>query len=143
MACLNKCDRQCEGSLCLNICADSSPSDLEPIAHMVHTLLGLPITIRSLNSNGLRLEAGEVLNRDYTGPFLEEAIKTNQIVRGVPSEGVYKGKSVIVTPIRTLDGNVIGAIGVVDILAALDILSMFREYPGVVDEVEEARKKSK
>jgi len=110
---------------------------------MVHTLIGLPITIRSLNSNGLRLEAGEVLNRDYTGPFLEEAIKTNQIVKGVPSEGVYKGKSVIVTPIRTLDGNVIGAIGVVDILAALDILSMFREYPGVVDEVEEARKKSK
>lgn len=141
MACMNKCDRQCEGSLCLNICADSNASDLEPIAHMVHTLLGLPITIRSLNSNGLRLEAGEVLDHDYTGPFLEEAIKTNQMVRGVPSEGVYKGKSVIVTPIRSMEGNVIGAIGVVDIVAALDIMSMFREYPGVIDEVEEARKR--
>ena len=143
MSCINKCGNECNGSLCLNICADSKASDLEPVAQVVHTLLGIPITMRSLNSKGIRMERGIVLDRDYTGPLLEEAMRTNEITRGVPTEGVYKGKSVIVTPIRTLEGNVIGAIGVVDLVAALDILSMFREYPGVVDEVEESRKKMK
>lgn len=143
MSCINKCGNECNGSLCLNICADSKASDLEPVAQVVHTLLGIPITMRSLNCKGIRMERGIVLDRDYTGPLLEEAMRTNEITRGVPAEGVYKGKSVIVTPIRTLEGNVIGAIGVVDLVAALDILSMFREYPGVVDEVEESRKKMK
>ncbi|WP_406661131.1 DUF2111 domain-containing protein [Methanolobus sp. ZRKC3] len=143
MTCINKCGNACNGTLCLNICADSSASDLEPVAQVVHTLLGIPITMRSRNCNGIRMERGVVLDRDYTGPLLEEAIKTSKIVRGVPTEGVYKGKSVIVTPIRTLEGNTIGAIGVVDIVAALDILSMFKEYPGIVDEVEESRKRLK
>ncbi|MDK2939163.1 MAG: hypothetical protein PWQ51_1327, partial [Methanolobus sp.] len=31
--------------------------------------------------------------------------------------------------------------GVVDLVAALDILVMFREYPGIIDEVEESRKR--
>jgi hypothetical protein len=47
----------------------------------------------------------------------------------------------VVAPIRTSAGSVIGAVGVVDLVAALDILSMFREYPGIVDEVEESKKK--
>jgi hypothetical protein len=143
MSCINKCGNECNGSLCLNICADSSASDLEPVAQVVHTLLGIPITIRSANWKGIRMERGIVLDREYTGPILEEAIKTNKVIRTVPMEGVYKGKTVIVTPIRTLEGNAIGAIGVVDIVAALDILSMFKEYPGIVDEVEEARNRLK
>jgi hypothetical protein len=30
---------------------------------------------------------------------------------------------------------------VVDLVAALDILSVFREYPDIIDEVEEAKKR--
>ncbi|KXS41511.1 DUF2111 domain-containing protein [Methanolobus zinderi] len=136
-----ECNNENDGIYCLKICADSTAEDLEPIAVAIHTLLGIPITIRSMNSRGIRMERGIIVDREYTGPVLEEVIRTNTVVRTVPSEGVYRGKSVIVAPIRTLAGEAIGAIGVVDLVAALDILSMFREYPGIVDEVEEARKR--
>ncbi len=135
------CDEKLNGAVCLNICADSTADDLEPIATAVHALIGIPTTIRSLNCKGIRMERGVIIDRDYTGPILEEVMRTNQSIRAVPNEGVYKGKSVMVAPIRTISGEVIGAIGVVDIVAALDILVMFREYPGIIDEVEESRKR--
>lgn len=138
-----ECNNENNGIYCLKICADSTADDLEPIATAVHSLLGIPITIRSMNSKGIRMERGVIVDRDYTGPVLEEVLRTNTIIRTVPSEGVYRGKSVAVTPIRTKEGEAIGAIGVVDLVAALDILSMFREYPGIIDEVEESRKRMK
>jgi len=127
--------------ICLKICGDSKSEDLKPIAEAVHAVLGIPVTIRSKNFKGLRMERGVVVDDDYTGPVLEEVIKTNSIIRKMPTEGVYKGKAVVVAPIRTSDGEVVGALGVVDIVAALDILSVFREYPDIVDEVEESRKR--
>jgi hypothetical protein len=87
------------------------------------------------------MERGQVIDRDYTGPVLEEVLRTNRIIHTVPTEGQYKGKAVVVAPIRTIEGNAIGAVGVVDLVAALDILSMFKEYPGIFDEVEESKKK--
>jgi len=126
---------------CLKICEDSNADDLQPIAEAIHALLGIPVTIRSLNNHGIRMERGEVLDRDYTGPVLEEVLKSNKIIHTVPMEGPYKGKAVVVAPMRTSEGSVIGAVGVVDLVAALDILSMFKEYPGIVDEVEESKKK--
>ncbi|AFV23070.1 hypothetical protein Mpsy_0861 [Methanolobus psychrophilus R15] len=110
---------------------------------MVHALLGIPVTIRSKNYKGIRMERGVVLEKDYTGPVLEEVLRTNTLIRTVPSEGTYKGKSVVVVPIRAHEGDVIAAIGVVDLVAAMDILYMFREYPGIIDEVEEARSRMK
>lgn len=126
--------------ICLKICEDSTAQELAPIAEAVHSLLGLPITIRSLNKKGIRMERGEVIDWEYTGPVLEEVLNIHKTVRKVPTEGTYKGKAVVVSPIRTLDGDVVGAIGVVDLVAALDILSVFREYPDIIDEVEAARK---
>ncbi|SFM59297.1 DUF2111 domain-containing protein [Methanolobus profundi] len=137
------CDDELDGAVCLKICSDSTADDLEPIAIAIHTLLGIPITIRSLNCKGIRMERGVIIDRDYTGPVLEEVIRTNNTIRTVPSDGVYRGKSVVVAPIRTSKGEAIGAIGVVDLVAALDILSMFKEYPGIIDEVEESVKKMK
>jgi hypothetical protein len=89
------------------------------------------------------MERGMILDRDYTGPVLEESLRTNTLVRKVPSEGTYKGKSVVVVPIRAHEGDAIAAIGVVDLVAALDIISMFKEYPGIINEVEEARNRMK
>ena len=137
------CDEKFDGVVCLKICSDSTADDLEPIAIAIHTLLGIPITIRSLNCKGIRMERGIIMDREYTGPILEEVIKVNETIRTVPKEGTYRGKSVVVAPIRTVEGEAIGAIGVVDLVAALDILSMFKEYPGVIDEVEESRKRMK
>ncbi|MDI3540366.1 MAG: hypothetical protein PWQ52_1489 [Methanolobus sp.] len=128
---------------CLRICADSTSEELQPIAQVVHALLGIPVTIRSRNYKGIRMERGMVLEKDYTGPVLEEALQTNTVIRKVPSEGTYKGKAVVVVPIRGHVGDAIAAIGVVDLVAAMDILYMFREYPGVIEEVEEARSRMK
>ncbi|WP_242492657.1 DUF2111 domain-containing protein [Methanolobus psychrotolerans] len=137
------CDEEFNGAVCLKICSDSTADDLEPIAIAIHSLLGIPITIRSLNCKGIRMERGEIVDREYTGPILEEVIRTNHMIRTVPTDGTYRGKSVVVAPIRTVQGEAIAAIGVVDIVAALDILSMFREYPGIIDEVEDSRRKMK
>jgi hypothetical protein len=106
----------------------------------VHSLIGLPTTIRSLKQKGLRLEKGEILDRDYTGPVLEEVLKTNKVVHEVPIEGIYKGKNVVVAPIRSKKGEVIGALGIVDLLATIDIPSVFQEYIHVMEEVEDAKK---
>lgn len=135
------CKTNPDGTSCLQICEDSTADDLQSIAEAIHALLGIPVTIRSLNNRGIRMERGEVIDRNYTGPVLEQVLKVNKIIHIVPTEGPYKGKAVVVAPIRTSAGGVIGAVGVVDLVAALDILSMFKEYPGIVDEVEESKKK--
>ncbi|MDD2439917.1 MAG: DUF2111 domain-containing protein [Methanosarcinaceae archaeon] len=121
----------------------SGPKALEPIAFAVHALTSLPTTIRSREQKGLRLENGEILEREYTGPVLEEALKRNCIVRTVPQKGVYKGKPVVVTPIRSEEGQAIAALGIVDLVAALELSDIFQGYPDVIEEVEEAKKRMK
>jgi hypothetical protein len=67
-------------------------------------------------------------------------LKTNKVARKVPTEGVYRGKHVVVAPINSKDGKVIAAIGIVDILATIDLPSVFQEYTSVLQEVENATK---
>ncbi len=124
----------------LSISEDSGPEDLEALAVAIHSVIGLPTTIRSLKRKGLRLEKGEILDRDYTGPVLEKVLKTNKVAHEVPTEGVYRGKHVVVAPIRSKDGKVIAALGIVDILATIDLPSVFHEYTSVLQEVEDAKK---
>ncbi len=125
-------------SLCIS--EDSAPEDLEAIAFAVHSLVGLPTTIRSLKRKGLRLEKGAILDRDYTGPVLEKVLETNKVIHEVPVEGTYKGKNVVVAPIRSKDGNVIAALGIVDLLTTIDLPAVFQEYIFVKEEVESAKK---
>ncbi|AKB30422.1 hypothetical protein MSSIT_3703 [Methanosarcina siciliae T4/M] len=129
-----------ENIISLSISENSGPEDLEPIAVAVHSLTGLPTTIRSLKRRGLRLEKGKVLDRDYTGPVLEDVLKTNKVAHEVPTEGMYRGKHVVVAPIRSKDGKVIAAMGIVDLLATIDLPSVFQEYTSVLEEVEDAKK---
>ena len=72
--------------------------------------------------------------------MLEEVLKTNKVVHEVPTEGVYRGKHVVVAPIRSKDGKVLAALGIVDILATIDLPSVFQEYTSVLQEVEDAKK---
>jgi len=65
---------------------NAGPEELESIAVAIHTLVGLPTTIRSLRRKGLRLERGKILDREYTGPVLEEVLRTGKTVRGIPTE---------------------------------------------------------
>lgn len=108
------------------ISEDAGPEELEAIAIAVHSLVGLPTTIRSLNKKGLRLEKGEIIDREYTGPVLEEVLRTGKTVHGVPKGGTYLGRNVVVCPIFTEDGNVAAAIGIVDLISVLKMQEIIR-----------------
>jgi PAS domain S-box-containing protein len=105
---------------------NAGPEELESIAVAIHTLVGLPTTIRSLRRKGLRLERGKILDREYTGPVLEEVLRTGKTVRGIPKEGTYLGRNVAVSPIFSKDGKVIAAIGIVDLLSVLEMQEIIR-----------------
>lgn len=127
----------------VHISVDSTGLDLESIVTAIHELTGLPTTARSFNNKGIRMESGKVLDIEYTGPVLEEVLRTNETMRTMVTEGIYKGMPVVVSPIRNEDGKVICVIGLVDIVGAIDISCAFSEYPKVLAQVEAAKKRNK
>jgi len=123
----------------LVISEKSGPSDLAPLALAVNQILGLPVTLRSTETPGVRVEEGKVLDDGYSGPVLEEVMRSGKPVRTVPKSGVYKGIPVSVAPIRDPGGNVIAAIGIVDVVGTIDIPAVFGAYTEVVKEVSQKR----
>ena len=110
--------------------------DLEPVVIAVHELIHrLPVTAKSLERDGIRVEEGKVIDRHYNGPVLIEAIRTNQTIKITPSSGAYKGVPVTVTPIRDNDGNAIGAIGVVDITGIFDLATLMENQSAIIKQV--------
>ncbi len=126
-----------------NIClsADSSSEELLPFARMVHELTSLPVTMRSKNKKGVRLEKGKVIDMNYTGPVLEEVLTKNRVIHTIPDRGAYKGIPVVVTPVQDNKGNPIAAVGVVDVVCTVDLASVFGDYPDIVKHVEEKKLK--
>ncbi len=123
----------------LRISEDSTSEELLPFAKMVHELLSLPVTMRSKNRKGVRLERGNVVDRDYTGPVLEEALVKNSVIHTIPDKGEYKGIPVVVAPIQDRKGNPVAAIGIVDVVSTIDLASVFGNYPQIVRQVEERK----
>ena len=121
----------------IQVSADSDASDIVPFAMAVHELLGLPVTMRSLNKKGVRIEKGKILDNNYTGPVLEQVLKENKIIRTIPTSGKYTGIPVIVVPVRNKEGYGIAAIGVVDVVGTVDLGLVFGSYPEVVKQVQE------
>jgi len=98
----------------MNINHSSTGKEIEPIALAIHELVNkLPITMRTKNSKGVRIEKGEVLDYDYTGPILEKVLEEGKKCNTTPEDGPYKGTPVLVVPLIE-NGKVICAIGVVD-----------------------------
>jgi len=124
----------------LRLSADSSSEEILPFAKMVHELLSLPVTMRSKNKNGVRLEKGKVIDKDYTGPVLEEALLKNCVIHTIPDRGAYKGVPVVVAPIQDSEGSPVAAIGIVDVVCTIDLASVFGNYPQIVRQVEERKK---
>ena len=119
------------------ITANSAAEDLEAIAICVHELFGgLPVTARSRNKRGVRVETGKVVSRDYTGPALERAIAENAFIKERPVAGVFKGIPVSVSPIRK-NGEAIAAIGVVDVTGSLELKSLMDQYSRLENQVGE------
>jgi len=121
----------------VEISADSDAEEVAPFAMAVHELLGLPVTMRSLNRRGVRIEKGKILDNNYTGPILEMVLKENKTIRAIPTSGKYAGVPVIVAPIRNREGYGIAAVGVVDVVGTVDLGLVFGDYPEVVKQVQE------
>lgn len=119
----------------ITITANSTSKEIAPIAKAIHELLGLPITMRTLNKPGVRIEKGKVLNYDYTGPILERALETNSTIRSIPKVGDYSGIPVVVTTIKNEDGYGIAAVGIVDVVGTVDLGVAFGDYPEIVNQV--------
>lgn len=124
----------------LRLSADSSSEDILPFAKMVHELVSLPVTMRSKNKKGVRLENGKVVDMNYTGPVLEEVLRRNCVIHTTPDKGPYNGVPVVVAPLQDNEGNPIAAVGVVDVLCTIDLASVFGNYPHIVRLVEERKK---
>ncbi|MEI7857968.1 MAG: DUF2111 domain-containing protein [Methanomicrobiales archaeon] len=111
-------------------------ADLEPVVIAIHELIHrLPVTAKSLEKDGIRVEEGKVVDRHYNGPVLIEAITTNRTIKITPSSGAYKGIPVSVTPIRDHEGNAIGAIGIVDITGIFDLATLMENQSAIIKEV--------
>jgi len=110
--------------------------DLEPVVLAVHELIHrLPVTAKSREKDGIRVEDGRVIDKHYNGPILLEAIAKNQRIQTIPTGGAYKGVPVTVTPIRDGDGNAIGAIGVVDITGIFDLATLMENQSAIIKQV--------
>lgn len=99
----------------MKITPSSTGEEIAPLALAVHELVNkLPLTMRTRNSNGVRIEDGEIIDYNYTGPILEKVLGTGTPCRGIPQTGAYSGIPVVVVPVKE-KGEVICAIGIVDI----------------------------
>ena len=111
-------------------------ADLEPVVLAVHDLIHrLPVTAKSRDRDGIRVEDGRVVDRHYNGPVLLDVIAKNQTIQVTPSSGAYKGVPVTVSPIRDKDGNAIGAIGVVDITGIFDLATLMEHQTAILKQV--------
>jgi hypothetical protein len=115
---------------------NAEAADLEPIVVAVHELIHrLPVTAKSVDRDGIRVEDGRVIDRSYNGPILSEAIAKNMLIRTTPTSGAYKGVPVTVTPIRDKDGKAIGAIGIVDITGIFDLATLMEHQSAILKQV--------
>jgi hypothetical protein len=102
----------------------------------IHEMLGkLPVTARSLEKNGIRIENGTVADDNYSGPVLEEVLKAGEIRKVTPSSGQYKGIPVIVAPLKDDDGKTFAAIGVVDITGIFDLATLMEHQSTIIKQV--------
>jgi hypothetical protein len=119
-----------------SVSCSAEAGDLAPVVLAVHELIHrLPVTAKSREKEGIRVEDGRVVDRHYTGPVLIEAIEKNIPLQTTPSTGAYKGVPVTVSPIRDNEGNAIGAIGIVDITGIFDLATLMEHQSAILKQV--------
>jgi hypothetical protein len=115
----------------MNLTKSSTGEEITPVAMAIHELVNrLPVTMKTKNSTGVRIEEGKVIDTDYTGPILEKVLLEGKIYNETPIIGPYKGTPVIVVPLIEHD-EIIAAIGVIDTTQGIysDIMQMTKR-PG-------------
>lgn len=99
----------------MKITHSSRGKEIAPLALAIHELVNkLPLTMRTKNAGGVRIEDGQIIDYDYTGPVLEEVLEKGLKSCKIPKTGPYKGTPVVVVPLIE-DEQVIAVIGVVDV----------------------------
>lgn len=118
------------------ISADAEAEELLPLALCIHELMnGLPVTARSRNRKGVRIEKGAVVDKEYSGPVLEEVLEKNRLIKRTPPAGDYRGIPVVVAPIRDSSGVAIAAIGIVDITGIFDLATLMEHHSIIIRQV--------
>lgn len=111
-------------------------ADWIPICMAIHEMVGkLPVTARSLENRGIRIEDGAVADNDYSGPILEEVLEVGEIRKVTPSTGQYKGVPVIVAPLKDDTGKTIAAVGLVDITGIFDLATLMEHQSAIIKQV--------
>ncbi len=118
----------------LVISEDSRSEDLASLAIALNEIVRLPVTMRGIKHPGVRVENGMVMDDNYTGPILEEVIRTGKAIRTIPESGAYAGIPVSVAPI-VAEGRTVAALGIVDVIGTIDIPEVFGAYANVVAQV--------
>jgi hypothetical protein len=119
-----------------SISASSVSADMIPIGLALHELLNhLPVTIRSRDNPGIRIEEGRVVDIAYDGPVLDEVIRVNTTLKKTPDRGPYRGVPVIVSPVRDDNGQAVWAIGVVDITGIFDLATLMEHQSAILQHV--------
>ena len=118
----------------LVISEDARSEDLAALALALNEIIRLPVTMRSARFPGVRVEKGQILDKEYSGPVLEEVIRTGKSIRNTPERGAYQGVPVSVAPIL-VEGRAVAAIGVVDVIGTIDIPEVFGAYGDVLKQV--------
>jgi hypothetical protein len=118
----------------LVISEEARSEDLAAIALALNEIIRLPVTMRSSKYPGVRVEKGKVLDNNYSGPVLEEVLRTGSAIRSIPEKGAYQGVPVSVAPI-VVEGRAVAAIGIVDVIGTIDIPEVFGNYVDVVRQV--------
>ena len=104
----------------IKVSADSTSKEITPIALAIHEMVaGLPVTMRTLNKKGLRIEMGKIVDNNYSGPILEMALETNSTIKTTPKSGAYKGIPIVVSTVNDENGNAVAAIGIVNVTHGL------------------------
>ncbi len=118
------------------ISAASTARDLVPVMQCIHELLGrLPVTARSRDHPGVRIEEGKIVDDRYSGPILEEVLSHNAIRKVAPPSGPYRSVPVIVAPVRDGNGDAIAAIGIVDVTGIFDIAGLMEHHATIKRQV--------
>jgi hypothetical protein len=110
----------------MNLTKSSTGDEITPLAMAILELVNrLPITMRTKNFKGVRIEEGKVIENNYTGPILEKVLKDGKIYNETPKEGSYKGIPILAVPLKEKDG-ITAAIGVIDTTQGIysDIMQM-------------------
>ena len=114
----------------------AAAADWIPVCMAIHEIVGkLPITARSKEKRGIRIEEGNVVDGDYTGPVLEEVLQTGRLQKVTPSTGQYKGVPVIVAPVKDDTGAILGAVGLVDITGIFDLATLMEHQSTIIKQV--------